>query len=123
MLIILFFGLLIKIFAKSLNCVLRQEFEMSMMGELNYFLGLQIKQMSDEIFVKQAEYTKELIKKLSLEYVKVSKTPMTTITKPDKDEKSKSVHIKLYCSIIGTLLYLTISGPDIMFSICVCAIF
>ena len=56
------------------------------MGELNYFLKLQIKQKSNRIFVNQAKYTKELIKKFGIENVKISKTPMTTTTKLDKDE-------------------------------------
>ena len=98
-------------------------FEMSMMGELNYFLGLQIKQMSDGIFINQAKYTKELIKKFGLEGVKTSKTPMATITKLDKDEQGTNIDIKLYRSMIGSLLYLTASRPDIMFCVCLCARF
>jgi len=55
---------------------MKKEFEMSMMGELNYFLGLQIKQKSDGIFINQAKYTRELIKRFGLEDAKLSKTPM-----------------------------------------------
>ena len=74
---------------------------MSIIGELNYFLRLQIKQSSD--------YTKELIKKFGQENVKVSKTAMATTTKLDKDEQDKNINFKLYRSIIGSLLYLTAS--------------
>ena len=96
---------------------------MSMMGELNYFLGLQIKQRKDVIFINQAKYTKELIKKFGLEGAKTSKTPMATTTKLDKDEQGINVDIKLNRSMIGSLLYLTASRPDIMFCVCLCAQF
>ena len=88
------------------------------MGELNYSLELQIKQ-SDEIFVNQAKYTKDLIKKFALENAKVSKTTMATTTKLDKNEQGKSVDIKLYHNMIDSLLYLMASRPDIIFSVCV----
>jgi len=71
------------------------------MGELNYFLRLQIKQKSDGIFVNQAKYTKELIKNFGLENTKISKTLMATATKLDKNEQVKNIDIKLYCSMIG----------------------
>ena len=99
------------------------EFEMSLMGELNYFFGLQIKQRSDGIFISQVKYTKELIKKFGLEDLKTCNTPMATTTKLDKDDQGKSVDIRLYRSMIGSLLYLTASRPDIMFSVCLCARF
>ena len=91
---------------------------MSMMGELNYFLGLQIKQRSDEIFINQAKYTRELIKKFGLEDTRLRKTPMATNTKLDKDEQGKNIDIKLYKSMIGSLFYLTASRSDIIFSVC-----
>ena len=75
---------------------MKNEFEMSMMRELNYFLGLQIKQRSDEIFINQAKYTRELIKRFELEDTKLSKTPMVTTIKLDKDEQGINVDIKFY---------------------------
>ena len=93
---------------------MKEEFKMSMIGELNYVLGLQIKQRSDKIFINQGKYIKELIKKFGLENAKISKTLMTTTTKLDKNEQDKSVDIKLYRNMIGSLLYLTASRPDIM---------
>jgi len=83
---------------------MQHEFEMSMMGELNYFLGLQIKQRSDEIFISQVKYTKELIKKFGLEGSKTCNTLMATTTKLDKDDQGKSIDKKLYRSMIGSLL-------------------
>ena len=84
---------------------MKNEFEMSMMGELNYFLGLQIKKRSDGIFINQAKYTRDLIKKFGLEGAKTSKIPMATITKLDKDEKCINIDIKLYRSMIDSLLF------------------
>ena len=75
---------------------MKKEFEMSMMAEFNYFLGLKIKQIGDEIFINQAKYTRELIKKFGLEDAKICKTPMATTIKLDKDERGKNLDIKLY---------------------------
>jgi len=99
------------------------EFEMSMMGELNYFLGFQIKQMSHGIFLNQTKYVKDLLKRFNLESCKLSKTPMCSSIQLDKDDIGKSVDIKNYRAMIGSLLYLTASRPDIMFSVCLCARF
>ena len=66
---------------------------MNIMGELNYFLGLQIRNMSDGIFVNQAKYRKELIKKFGIEDVKISKTFMATTTMLNKDEQVENVDI------------------------------
>ena len=70
------------------------EFEMSHMGELTYFLGLQIKQLKDEIFINQSKYIKELLKNYNLENSKSISTPMAVNTKLDSDEKGKSVDQK-----------------------------
>ena len=75
------------------------------------------------IFINQAKYTRELIKKFGLKIVKISKTPKATTTKLDKAEQDKNIDIKLYHNMIGSLLYLTASRPDIIFSVCVCARF
>nr|GEW04150.1 reverse transcriptase domain-containing protein [Tanacetum cinerariifolium] len=103
--------------------IIRNEFEMSMMGELNFFLGLQIKQMEDGIFFNQSKYIKEMLKKFSLEDSKPMKTPMSSDTKLTKDEECELVDSTKYRGMIGTLLYLTASRPDIMFSVCLCARF
>ncbi|KAG8637989.1 hypothetical protein MANES_15G181280v8 [Manihot esculenta] len=102
---------------------MKSEFEMSMMGELKFFLGLQIKQAKDSIFINQAKYTKELIKRFGMENNKPSRTPMSTNTKLHKDEKGKLIDEKFYRSMIRSLSYLIASRSDIMFSICLCARF
>ena len=99
------------------------EFEMSMMGELTFFLGLQIKQTNEGIFINQAKYTKELLKKFGMESSKEIGTPMNPACRLDKDEEGNSIDQKLYRGMIGSLLYLTASRPDILFSVCVCARF
>ena len=102
---------------------MKSEFEMSTIGRLNYFLGLQIKQKSDEIFINQANTQENSSRNLDLNGAKTSKTPMATTTKLDKNEQGINVDIKLYKSMIGSLLYLTASRPDIMFSVCLCVRF
>lgn len=97
--------------------------KMSMMGELNYFLGFQIKQLQEGIMINQSKYTKELWKRFRMDNSKIVSTPMSTSTKLDEDPNGKSVDIKQYRGIIGSLLYLTASRPDIMFSVCMCARF
>ncbi|GJV13279.1 retrovirus-related pol polyprotein from transposon TNT 1-94 [Tanacetum coccineum] len=102
---------------------MHDEFEMSMMGELNFFLGLQIKQMEDGIFFNQSKYIKEMLKKFGLEDSKPMKTHMSYDTKLMKDEDCESVFSTKYRGMIGSLLYLMASRPDIMFSVCLCARF
>ncbi|KAK0594086.1 hypothetical protein LWI29_016031, partial [Acer saccharum] len=101
--------------------VMSLEFEMSLVGELSYFLGLQIRQMHDGIFITQAKYAKNLVKKFGLEKAKHCDTPMSTTLKLSKDASGKSVEQTLYRGMIGSLLYLTASRPDISFSVGVCA--
>jgi hypothetical protein len=103
--------------------IMQKEFEMSMMGELNFFLGLQIKQTKNGIFINQSKYIKDLLKKFGFEKSKIYATPMSPSIKLDKDENGKNVDIKQYRGMIGSLLYLTASRPDIMFSVCLCARF
>ncbi|GKA79336.1 retrovirus-related pol polyprotein from transposon TNT 1-94 [Tanacetum coccineum] len=103
--------------------IMHDEFEISMMGELNFFLRLQIKQIEDGIFFNQSKYMKEMLKKFSLEEYKPMKTLMSFDTKLTKDEECESVDSTKYRGMIGSLLYLTTSRPDIMFSVCLCARF
>ena len=81
------------------------EFEMSMVGELSYFLGLHIRQMDEGIFINQKKYMKDLLKKYDLEGCKKISTPMSTSTKLDANEASKTVDQKTYRGMIGSLLY------------------
>ena len=96
------------------------EFEMSMMEELNYFLGLQIKQLKDGIFICQSKYTKELLKKFDMDQNKPYRTPMSPLIKLNLNEDSKKMEPNLFRGMIGSLLYFTASRPNIMFSICMC---
>jgi hypothetical protein len=100
-----------------------REFEMSMMGELQFFLGLQIKQSKEETFVHQAKYTKDIVRKFKMEDSKAMTTLMSTTTALDADDEGEHVDQKEYRSMIGSLLYLTATRPDIQFSVCLCARF
>nr|CAH66560.1 OSIGBa0113K06.6 [Oryza sativa] len=117
------FGSTNEVFCKEFGDMMSREFEMSMIGELSFFLGLQIKQLKDGTFVSQTKYIKDLLKRFGLEDAKPIKTPMATNGHLDLDEGGKPVDLKLYRSMIGSLLYLTASRPDIMFSVCMCAWF
>ena len=98
------------------------EFEMSLVGGLSYFLGLQIRQLNNGIFITQAKYAKNLVKKFGLENTKHCDTPMNTTLKLSKDASGKNVEQTLYRDMIGSLLYLTTSRPDISFSVGVCVL-
>jgi hypothetical protein len=102
---------------------MKQEFEMSMVGELNYFLGLQVKQISEGIFISQSKYARDLVKHFGLDGKSHARTPMSTSVKISSDLVGKPVDPTLYRSMIGSLLYLTTSRPDIAFSVGVCAHF
>ncbi|GAU39253.1 hypothetical protein TSUD_397000 [Trifolium subterraneum] len=99
------------------------EFEMSMMGEHGFFLGLKIKQQEDGIFISQEKYVNDLLKKYKMNEAKIMSTPMHPSTSLDKDEKGKDVSEKEYRGMIGSLLYLTASRPDIVFAVGLCARF
>jgi hypothetical protein len=98
-------------------------FEMSMMGELMYFLDFQIKQLKDGTFISQTKYTLDLLKKFGMDKDKPINTPMGTSGHLDLDMGGKSIDQKVYRSMIGSLLYLCASSPDIMLSVCMCARF
>jgi len=102
---------------------MKQEFEMSMIGELNYFLGLQVKQTIEGIFISQSKYAKDLVKRFGLDGKSRARIPMSTSVKISSDLAGKPVDPSLYRSMIGSLLYLTASRPDIAFSVGVCARF
>jgi hypothetical protein len=100
-----------------------REFEMSMIGELQFFLELQIKQSKEGIFVHQAKYTKVIVRKFKMEDSKAMATPMSTTTTLDADDEGEYMDQKEYRSMIGSLFYLTATRPDIQFSVCLCARF
>jgi hypothetical protein len=90
-----------------------EEFDMSMMGELQFFLGLQIKQAKEGTFVHQAKYTKDILKKFKMDDSKTLLTLMSTTTTLDADEDREPADQKEYQSMIGSLLYLTVTRPHI----------
>ncbi|CAM8896077.1 unnamed protein product [Rhodiola kirilowii] len=94
---------------------------MSMVGEMNYFLGLQVIQKDDDIFISQSKYAKNLIKKFDLEKASHKRTPAATHLKITKDDAGTKVDQTMYMSMIGSLLYLTSSRPDIAYAVGVCA--
>jgi len=99
------------------------EFEMSMMGELSFFLVLQVKQLKDGIFLSQTKYYKEILKKFEMENCKEASTPMFTSYYMDADLAGTIVDQTKFRGLIGSLLYLTASRPNIMFSVCLCVRF
>jgi hypothetical protein len=107
-------------FCKEFSKIMTDRFEMSMMGELKYFLRFQIKQLKDVIFISQTKYTFDLFKKFGMDKAKPIKTPMCTNDHLDLDMGGKSVDQKVYHFIIGSLLYLYASILDIMHSVCMC---
>ncbi|KAK2451190.1 putative mitochondrial protein [Trifolium repens] len=108
---------------KNFSKLMQDEFEMSMMGELKFFLGIQINQGKDDTYIHQSKYTKELLKKFNLEDCKTMATPVHPTSSLSKEEIGTKVDQKLYRGMIGSLLYLTASRPDILYSVCLCARF
>jgi hypothetical protein len=100
-----------------------REFEISMMGELTFFLGLQAKQTREETFVHQGKYTKDVLKKFDMGEAKPLSTPMSTMVALDEDKEGEVVDQKEYRSMIGSLLYLMATRPDIQFTVCLCTCF
>ena len=102
--------------------MMANEFEISMIGELSYFLGLQIKQLKNGTFVSQGRYicVKDILKKFGMNEAKAISTPMGTNGNLDSDASGNMVDQKLYRSMIGSLLYVTASWLNVMFSVCMC---
>ena len=107
--------------AHSFSKLMQTEFEMSMIGELTHFLGLQIRQQDLGIFLSQSKYAKNLVKKFGLESASFVRTPMSPNVKLTIDLLGKSVDSSLYRSMISSFLYLTTSRADISYSVGVCA--
>jgi hypothetical protein len=110
-------------FCEEFSKIMTDRFEMCMIGELKYFLGFQIKQLEDGTFITQTKYTHDLLKKFGMDKAKPIKTPMGTNDHLDLDMGRKSVDQKVYRSMIGSMLYLCASMPDIMLSVCMCVRF
>jgi hypothetical protein len=103
--------------------MMESEFQMSMMGELTFFLGIQVKQTKQATFVHQGKYTKDLMKKFNMTELKSVSTPMSSAASLGPDEDGDVVDQREYRSMIGSLLYLTATRPDIQFAVGLCARF
>jgi hypothetical protein len=103
--------------------IIENEFQISMMGELTFFLGIQVKQMKQGTFVHQAKYMMDLMKKFNMAELKPVSTLMSTATVLDLDKNGEAVDQREYRSMIGSLLYLMVTRPNIQFVVCLCACF
>ncbi|GJZ99674.1 putative ribonuclease H-like domain-containing protein [Tanacetum coccineum] len=102
---------------------MHKRFQMSSMGELTFFLGLQVKQQPDGIFISQDKYVADILKKFDFWSIRTATTPIESNKPLVKDEDGEDVDVHVYRSMIGSLMYLTASRPDIMFAVCACARF
>ncbi|GKB74755.1 putative ribonuclease H-like domain-containing protein, partial [Tanacetum coccineum] len=117
------FGSTKKSWCDEFEALMKSKFQMSSMGELTFFLGLQVKQQEDGIFISQDKYVAEILKKFDFMHVKTASTPIETQKPLTKDEEAADVDVHFYRSMIGSLMYLTASRPDIMFAVCACSRF
>ncbi|KAI3733564.1 hypothetical protein L6452_13008 [Arctium lappa] len=108
---------------KEFEELMHQRFKMSSMGELTFFLGLQVQQKSDGIFICQSKYVQDILTKFGFSDSKPASTPMETHKQITADLEGEDMDVHQYRSMIGSLMYLTASRPDIMFPVCVCARF
>ncbi|GJX28732.1 uncharacterized mitochondrial protein-like protein, partial [Tanacetum coccineum] len=117
------FGSTKKSWCDEFEALMKSRFQMSSMGELTFFLGLQVKQKADGIFISQDKYVAEILKKFDFVNVKTASTLIETQKPLVKDEEASDVDVHLYRSMIDSLMYLTASRPDIMFAVCACSRF
>nr|GEW89663.1 uncharacterized mitochondrial protein AtMg00810-like [Tanacetum cinerariifolium] len=117
------FGSTNKDLCKAFEKLMKDKFQMSLMGELTFFLDLQVKQKPDGIFISQDKYVAEILRKFGLKNRKSTSTPIDTEKPLLKDPDGEDVDVHTYKSMIGSLMYLTSSRPNIMFAVCACARF
>jgi hypothetical protein len=117
------FGSTNKFFCDEFSKIMIDRFEMSMMGVLTFFLGFQIKQAKEGTLISQIKFTRDILKKFGMDKSKPIKTPMDNNGHLDLDLGGTSIDQNVYHSMIGFLLYLCASRPDIMLSVCICARF
>nr|GEU42354.1 putative ribonuclease H-like domain-containing protein [Tanacetum cinerariifolium] len=115
------FGSTKKEMCDAFEILMHEKFQMTLMGELTFFLGLQVKQKQVDIFISQDKYVAEILKKFRFSEVKTASTSMETLKLLLKDEDGQEVDVHIYRSMIGSLMYLTSSRPDIIFAVCACA--
>nr|GEU32505.1 uncharacterized mitochondrial protein AtMg00810-like [Tanacetum cinerariifolium] len=117
------FGATNKDLCRSFEKLMKDKFQMSSMGELTFFLGLHVKQKKDGIFISQDKYVAEILRKFGLTEGKSASTPIDMKKPLVKDPNGEDVDVHTYRSMIGSIMYLTSSRPDIMFAVCACARF
>nr|GEX15904.1 hypothetical protein [Tanacetum cinerariifolium] len=115
------FGSINKAWCDEFEVLMKGEFKMSAMGELMLFLRLQVKQLPDGIFISQDKYVKDMLKKFDMESVRTATTPYEVPKHKSKDDPDDAVNVHLFRSMIGSLMYLTASRPDIMFPMSACS--
>ncbi|GJS75710.1 putative ribonuclease H-like domain-containing protein [Tanacetum coccineum] len=115
------FGSTNQTWCDEFEVLMKGEFEMSAMGELTFFLGLQVKQQPDGIFISQDKYVQDMLRRFDMESVRPATTPYEAAKPKSKDEPDDAVNVHLYRSMIGSLMYLTASRPDIMFAVSACS--
>ncbi|KAL5748152.1 hypothetical protein ACOSQ2_025449 [Xanthoceras sorbifolium] len=96
---------------------MKEEFEMTNLGLLHYFLGIEVKQTEEGIIISQQKYAKDLLKKFRMDSVVPCTTPMETNLKLRKDDESEEVDASHYRSLVGSLMYLTATRPNLMFAV------
>ncbi|GKC32369.1 putative ribonuclease H-like domain-containing protein [Tanacetum coccineum] len=117
------FGLTKKYLCTEFESLMHKKFQMSSMGELNFFLGLQVMQIDDGIFISQDQYVADILKKFDFVTIKTTSTLTETNKALVKDEEVEAVDVHLYRSMIGSLMYLTAFRHDITFAVCACVRF
>jgi hypothetical protein len=103
--------------------MMESEFQISMMEELTFLLGIQVKQTKQGTFVHQAKYMKDLMKKFNMAELKPVSTPMSSTASLGPDEDGEVVDQREYRSMIGSLMYITATRPDIQFTVGLCVCF
>nr|GEW21832.1 hypothetical protein [Tanacetum cinerariifolium] len=114
------FGSTKKAWCDEFEALMKGEFQMSAMGELTFFLDLQVQQRPDGIFIHQDKYVQEILNKFDLGSIRTETTPYEAPKPKSKNESDSAVNVHLYRSMIGSLMYLTASRPDIMFAVSTC---
>ena len=94
-----------------------REFEMTDLGLMRYFLGIEVKQSKDGIFISQEKYANDILKRFGMENSNPMATPMEPKAKLSKKDKGETVDESLYRSLVGSLRYLTCTRPDISFAV------
>nr|GEX52323.1 ribonuclease H-like domain, reverse transcriptase, RNA-dependent DNA polymerase [Tanacetum cinerariifolium] len=110
-----------KAWCDEFKALMKGKFQMSAMGELTFFLGLQVQQRPDGMFISQDKYVQDILTKFDLGSVRTTTTPYEAPKTKSKTESDSPVNVHLYRSIIGSLMYLTASRPDIMFAVSACS--